>query len=144
MVIVGVGAIVVSRLFITGTSSSPLTSGGGNDLYVRFGGLALLQSNPGPGYLSRLIRALSSRSFWYVFIWLLPLGLAGIKRLPRAWVIASIVGAAMALIMGVYRNIEGNMARPLFDVLGPMLSLSVALWLSRSLLEPRALRADTQ
>jgi hypothetical protein len=137
MIITGIVTIIITRLAISATL------GGGHSLDVALRGLGVLsQSNPGPGYLSRLGTALSSRSFWYVFIWLLPLGIAGLRRLPRTWVIASVASAVIALVLGLYRNIEGNLARPIFDVLGPMLSLSAAIWLSRSLVERETLRVD--
>jgi hypothetical protein len=98
------------------------------------GGLAAggieFQNNPDASYFSRLLSTLSSRTFWYVFVWLLPFGALGLRRLPRAWVIAAIVAALGALTLGLYKNIGGNVARPIFDVAGPMLSLSAALWLS--------------
>ena len=134
MVTIGIAVIIISHLSISTSFDNPGASAGGGGISAVFGGLDDLafQSNPGPGYLSRLINTLSSRSFWYVFVWLLPLGLFGLRRLPRAWVIAAIVGGVLALALGLYRNIEGNVARPIFDVMGPMLSLSAAIWLSRA------------
>jgi hypothetical protein len=139
MVIVGVVVIIISRLSImTGTNANGISFVAGG---MAAGG-SVFQSNPGSRYLSRLVTASSSRSFWYVFVWLLPLGIVGLRRLPRAWVIASILGGVTALTLGLYRNIEGNVARPIFDVMGPMLSLSAAIWLSQSLVEPNSLRVD--
>jgi hypothetical protein len=77
-----------------------------------------------------------SPTLWYVFIWLLPLGATRLSKLPKPWVIASICAAVTALGLGVFRDIGGNVARPLFSVLGPMLSLSAAMWL----LDPRGSR----
>ncbi|MDQ2854820.1 MAG: hypothetical protein M3R68_00705, partial [Acidobacteriota bacterium] len=48
------------------------------------------------------------------------------------WVLASICSALTALALGVYRDIGGNVARPLFDVMGPLLSLSAALFLAET------------
>jgi len=48
----------------------------------------------------------------------------------------------LALLLGLYKNIEGNVARPIFDVMGPMLSLSASIWLSRVLGETNSLRVD--
>lgn len=145
MVIVGIVAIMISHLSLTSFNSSG-TSAGGGGISSAVGGLAgpgqLFQSGPGPGYLSRLINALSSRTFWYVFIWLLPLGAVGLKRLPRAWVVAASAGGLLALTLGLYKNIEGNVARPIFDVMGPILSLSASIWLCRTLGAPDSLRSD--
>jgi hypothetical protein len=74
----------------------------------------------------------TSPTFWYVFLWLLPLGLIRLNRLPRPWVLASICSALTALALGVYRDIGGNVARPLFDVMGPLLSLSAAMFLAET------------
>ncbi|HXM34639.1 MAG TPA: DUF2079 domain-containing protein [Pyrinomonadaceae bacterium] len=141
----GIIAIIISRLSITASFDNPGTLAGSGGISAIAGGVAeggLFLSNPGPGYLSRLTTTLSSRTFWYVFVWLLPLGLAGLKRLPRPWVIAAGVGGVLALGLGIYRNIEGNVARPIFDVMGPMLSLSAAIWLSRSPGENNSLPVD--
>jgi hypothetical protein len=43
------------------------------------------------------------------------------------------MGGLTALVLGLLRNIEGNVARPIFDVMGPMLSLAAAIWLSGTL-----------
>jgi hypothetical protein len=83
----------------------------------------------GTGFGGRL-NVFFSLTLWYVFIWLLPLGVLRLKKLPRPWVIASICAAITALALGMYRDIGGNVARPLFSVLGPMLSLSAATWLN--------------
>ena len=85
-----------------------------------------------------------SRTFWYVFVWLLPLGLVRLKRLPRPWVLASIFSALTALALGVYRDIGGNVARPMFDVLGPILSLSVAILLTGSAVQTQAKSGSEQ
>lgn len=144
MVIVGTATIVVSRFsFVTG--DGPLSCAGRRGISFVAGGMAdigLFFTNPGPGYLSRLINTLLSRTFWYVFVWLLPLSLPGLKRLPRAWVIAGVLGGVLALGFGLYKNIEGNVARPIFDVMGPMLSLSASIWLSRALGAANSLRVD--
>jgi hypothetical protein len=67
-----------------------------------------------------------------VFLWLLPLGLPRLTQLPKPWVTAALASALVALALGIYRDIGGNLARPLFDVMGPVLSLSAALWLGKS------------
>jgi hypothetical protein len=82
----------------------------------------------GSGFGGRL-GVFFSPTVWYVFIWLLPLGAISLNKLPRPWVVASILAAVAALILGMYRDIGGNVARPLFSILGPILSLSTAMWL---------------
>jgi hypothetical protein len=88
-----------------------------------------VRTNAAAGY-SGAAGVILNRTFLYVFVWLLPLGLARLNRLPRPWVCASIAGAILALALGAYRDIGANAARPMFDVIGPMLSLSVAILLT--------------
>lgn len=65
----------------------------------------------------------------YVFAWILPLGIWRLSHFPKTWIIASVGAAFTALAMGTYSDAKGNFARPLFDTLGPLLSLSSALFL---------------
>jgi hypothetical protein len=139
MIVLGILAIIISRVSFTANITN-------NGISTVAGGVAadgtLFQINPGASYWSRLVHTFSSRTFWYVFVWLLPLGVAGLKCLPRRWVIAATMAAVLALALGLYKNIDGNVARPLFDVLGPLLSLSAAIWLSRALGPPDSLRVE--
>jgi hypothetical protein len=139
MVLIGMLTIIVARLSFVGAT------GTGTISFVA-GGLAVdgvvSQGTSDPRYVSRLLSTLSSRTFWYAFIWLLPFGALGLRRLPRTWVIASIVAALGAVTLGLFRNIGGNVARPIFDVAGPMLSLSAAIWLSEMGVARKSLRVD--
>jgi hypothetical protein len=56
--------------------------------------------------------------------------------------VAATVASGLALMLGLYKNIEGNVARPIFDVLGPLLSLSAAIWLSRGGGKNNSLRVE--
>jgi hypothetical protein len=75
--------------------------------------------------------ALKDRNFWYVFAWLLPLGLCRLKHLPREWVMASFITALVAMGFTAYHNDARDAgpaaARPIFSIAGPLLSFSVAL-----------------
>ncbi|HXM24272.1 MAG TPA: hypothetical protein VN948_23655 [Terriglobales bacterium] len=75
--------------------------------------------------------ALKDLNFWYVFAWLLPLGLWRLKHLPREWVMASFLTALVALGFTAYHNDAPDAgpaaARPIFNIAGPLLSFSVAL-----------------
>jgi hypothetical protein len=78
--------------------------------------------------LGGLIReTLVNRNFWYVFGVLLPFGVWRLRQIPRAWVVASACGTFVALTLGVYKGSAGNVARPIFNLIGPLLSLSTAL-----------------
>jgi hypothetical protein len=91
-----------------------------------------VQAHAGSPFLSALLGSLLDRGFWYVFIWLLPLGLFNLHRLPRPWLWASLITALVALGLGAWKDMQGTVARPLFDVIGPLLSLSTAMLLSGS------------
>jgi hypothetical protein len=84
----------------------------------------------GSNYFTNLWRCIIAHEIWYTFIWLLPLGLLHLKRLPRAWVFASFAAMLVALALGAYRNTYGSVARPMFNATGPLLSLSVAIFLT--------------
>jgi len=82
------------------------------------------------GFLVGLRGCIFNHGFWYVFVWLLPLGILRLLRLPRPWVLASGLAFCGALAMGAYDNALGNTARALFNVAGPILSLSAAVFLT--------------
>jgi len=77
--------------------------------------------------------ALKDLNFWYVLAWLLPLGLCRLKHLPREWAMASFITALVAMGFTVYHNSARDagpaVARPIFSIAGPLLSVSVALLL---------------
>ena len=80
--------------------------------------------------LQGLIGCLADRQFWYVFGWLLPLGALRLNRMPRAWVGASLGGGAAALAMGAWINAGGVAAPAIFNAIGPILSMSAAVFLT--------------
>ncbi len=82
-------------------------------------------------FITALVRCLTEPSFWYVFGWLIPLGVWRLRCFPRPWLVASITTAALALLFGAYNNSGGTVGRPVFDIVGPLLSLSVALLITR-------------
>jgi hypothetical protein len=81
------------------------------------------------GFLAGLWRCVFDHTFYYIFIWLLPLGLVRLRRFPRPWVLATAVAFCGALALGAYNNAGGNTSRALFNVAGPILSLSAAAFL---------------
>ncbi|MBI3332472.1 MAG: hypothetical protein HYZ93_00055 [Candidatus Omnitrophica bacterium] len=89
------------------------------------------------GFWAGISSSIFDRSFWYVFIWLLPLGVWRLSRLPRPWVLAS--GAtALAALLGVacLRIGLGSLGRMAFHCAGPLLSLSAALFLASGMRKP--------
>ena len=81
------------------------------------------------GLLQGLIGCLTDRQFWYIFGWLVPLGMLRLNRMPRAWVGASLGASAAALAMGAWINAGGVAAPAVFNAIGPLLSISAALFL---------------
>jgi hypothetical protein len=88
------------------------------------------QSGAGYFYLLGLVGCFFARETFYVFGWLLPLGIWRLRRLPKPWVVASVCAALAALGLGAYDNAVGNDVRPIFSAIGPLLSLSAALLLA--------------
>jgi len=80
----------------------------------------------GGSYAGKILREFTDQNFWYVFGWLLPLGVCRLNRLPRPWVAASAATALLVVGIGGYANLMGTVNRPLFSVIGPVLSLSAA------------------
>jgi uncharacterized membrane protein len=86
-------------------------------------------------YAASFFHSLADRNSWYVLIWLLPLGLIRIREFPRPWVAAAAVASACALVLNAYHSTVGGggggVGRYIFDIAGPLLSLSAAVWLAR-------------
>jgi hypothetical protein len=77
----------------------------------------------------KFLTSLVDRNSWYILIWLLPLGLVGIRRFPRAWVWACAAASLVALLLNAYHTLsaeQGGVGRYLFNIAGPLLSLSAA------------------
>jgi hypothetical protein len=76
--------------------------------------------------------SLVDKDSWYILVWLLPLGLLRIRLFPRPWVSAAAATALVALLLNAYHALSGaagGMGRYLFNVAGPLLSLSAAAFL---------------
>jgi hypothetical protein len=76
--------------------------------------------------LAGFIGCVTGPYFWYIFIWLLPLGLIRLNYFPGPFVYASLASALTALFLGSWNNGHGGIARPMFNILGPLLNLSIA------------------
>jgi hypothetical protein len=92
----------------------------------------MLKSNAASA--ANAVAVFKDRDFWFVFAWLLPLGLFRVKRLPREWAWASFVTSLVAIGFTAYHNNAGYAgaaaARPIFSIAGPLLSAGTALWLA--------------
>lgn len=93
------------------------------------------QANAHVNFFIALWHCLTERSFWYVFGWLIPLGIWRLKFFPSPWLVAAFAAAALAIILGAYSNAGGTVGRATFDIIGPLLSLSVAMLLARRVTE---------
>ena len=82
-------------------------------------------------YFMAIGRALTQHNFWYVFGWLIPLGVWRLSSFPRTWVVASIATATLAVLLGAFIDAGGSIARSVFNISDPLLSLSVALLIAR-------------
>jgi uncharacterized membrane protein len=111
--------------------------------YVIWPWMIAQQAHANVNLPAALWRSISDHGFWYVFGWLLPLGVWRLRQLPRPWVVASVATGVVALLFGAWKDMLGTAARPLFDVMGPVLCVSVALLLTnRSLAETHSVQTD--
>lgn len=79
-----------------------------------------------------LWHCLTERSFWYVFGWLIPLGVWRLQIFPKPWRAAAISTSILAILLGAYSNAGGTVGRATFNIIGPLLSLSVAALIART------------
>jgi hypothetical protein len=78
-------------------------------------------------YLRHFASSLWDRNFWYIFLWLLPMGIPRLKNLPDAWLVPTLAASAMAFVLDAYYGgAPGTVGRALFSVAGPVLALSSA------------------
>jgi hypothetical protein len=93
---------------------------------LRFG----LELHGKGGYFSHFLRSFADRNFWYIFLWLLPLSLLRLRRLPLNWRMATAATCVTAFALDAYYGgAPGTIGRTLFSVAGPLLSASVAILL---------------
>ncbi len=84
----------------------------------------------GPGWMVALLHSVANHLFVLTFAWLLPLGVWKLRLLPVGWQWGAAAGFAAALAMGAYNDAGNNTVRALFNVVGPILSLSAAAMLA--------------
>jgi hypothetical protein len=104
--------------------------------------------NSHANYAANLMHSLLDRSSWYILIWLLPLGLVRIRSFPREWVASAAVASACALGLNAYHSTVGGggggIGRYVFDIAGPLLSLSAAACLTRLDIVPKSSQASSE
>jgi len=82
-------------------------------------------------FFRALVRGITQQSFWYVFGWLIPLGVWRLHLFPRQWLVASVLTSVTAILLGAFIDAGGGVGRAVFNISGPLLSLSVALLIAR-------------
>jgi len=117
LAIVGLATVMAVHSAVAGQLKSPWNIAG--------------QARAPVNFFVALWSCLTERSFWYVFGWLIPLGIWRLKYFPKPWLVASIVTSGFAIILGAYSNAGGTVGRATFNIIGPLLSLSVALLIAR-------------
>jgi hypothetical protein len=90
------------------------------------------------GFSKGLLNSLTAREFWYIFVWLMPLGLLSLDQMDRRWSSATGATFLLALLFGAYNNGAGNTARALFNIAGPLLGLSASVRLTANRPSKRA------
>ena len=85
-------------------------------------------------YGANFMHSLADRNSWYILLWLLPLGFAGISRIPREWKAAAVAGGFTAIVLNAYHSTVGGggggLGRYVFNIAGPLLSLAAAWFLA--------------
>ena len=70
------------------------------------------------------------RRFSYVFIWLLPLAVFRFNKIPMQLLASAFLTLAAIFVMGIWAGVSGAaMSRYMFNIAGPLLSISAALFL---------------
>lgn len=72
------------------------------------------------------LRGLLAPQWIYAFAALFPVGVWGLRGLPRQWIAAVSLSSAAAMALGVFADAGGNASRPVFNIAGPLLALGTA------------------
>jgi hypothetical protein len=111
--LLGLTSLTLLQWSITGIFRSPL----------RFG----LELHGDSNHLQHFVRVLRDGNLWYTFVWLLPLALPRLRRLPLEWRVATAATCVCAFALDAYYGAaQGAMARALFTIAGPLLCASAA------------------
>lgn len=121
----------IAALAVLSAGAVTASLGAGNGLFSSVTRYTLgMRTYEDVGFLRAMMRCLTAHEFWFTFAWLLPLGLLRIRRMDRRWVWASTGTFLLALLMGGYNDALGNVTRAFFNILGPLLSLAAAEFLT--------------
>jgi hypothetical protein len=116
MIIMGILSVTIIRTIIIGSIIWPWD--------------IISQEKGSVNILSAFLLNICHTSFWYNYLWLMPFGLVMLNYFPKKILYAYGIAAFSTLLLGAW-NTSGaaNISRILFNVIGPLLSLSVALLL---------------
>lgn len=112
---VGIGAALLVRSFVERRIVLPWTT---------------VAEMARPLSLTESVRGLLAPQWIYAFAAFVPLGLRGLRGLPRKWIAAAGFASAVAVGLGIYADSGGNASRPVFNVAGSLLALATARVLS--------------
>ena len=76
---------------------------------------------------------ITSKALFYSHVWLLPLGLLGLRSIPKSWLWATLLTACVAFGLILIMQAGENAGRPLFNVAGPMLLVAAASYITKVL-----------
>jgi hypothetical protein len=80
---------------------------------------------------------LGARSLVYTFLVIGPLGVSRLHSIPRPFVVASVGTGVVAVGAATAASVGENVARPLFNTLGPMLCMSSSIFVAELLGRPQ-------
>jgi hypothetical protein len=115
LALTGIAAVVMIRSMVEGHLVTPLQIAGSERAV--YGSTDILRN---------AFHALKSWVMWITVLWLVPLVIYGMARLPSEAVSASVLGLAAAFALAVWNDSGPNSARPLFNIAGPCLCLAFA------------------
>jgi hypothetical protein len=87
------------------------------------------------GFIQNLLRTGTEWNLWFTLIWLPPVFFVA-KRIPKAWLRAALAGAVVTIALSAWNDAgrapgrpvvsAGNLARPLFNIVGALFAVSFA------------------
>lgn len=99
--------------------------------------MALIEEEHSPGdFFSTVWQTLINEGNLYVFVALLPAGLAGRKAIPASLWVAACFASLGAIALAIWNAASANVARPVFSAIGPVLAIGAAAWLSKRSVAP--------
>ena len=101
---------------------------GAEEIFWPWENLAAVSTNKN-SFITDLISLLLNRNIYYTFIWVFPLGMVGLRYIPRGWIWGSAATAIVILLLSAGIGVGDNIGRPLFSAMGPMLTVAASLFL---------------